>query len=182
VQRDIDALPEADPRIAMQSKLYLGLRSIFERSVGTFRDRLRQDVEAKASEIFKDLTTEPDYSALRINDRYGLTLVDENGREIIERSAGAEQVVALSLIGALNRVATREGPLVMDTPFGRLDTQHRANILRFVPRLGTQALLLVQSGELDRTRDLAAISGKVARQYELVRDGSPTRSRIERVV
>jgi hypothetical protein len=39
-------------------------------------------------------------------------------------SAGSEQIVALSLIGALNRCATREGPVVMDTPFGRLDRRH----------------------------------------------------------
>lgn len=67
----------------------------------------------------------------------------------------------------------------MDTPFGRLDVHHRKNILEFVPSMGSQVILLVQSGEFDRERDLTHLTGKVGREYWLVRDGSPTRSRFE---
>ena len=41
------------------------------------------------------------------------------------RSAGAEQIVALSLIEALNFHGRRKGPMLMDTPAGRLDKSHR---------------------------------------------------------
>ena len=68
----------------------------------------------------------------------------------------------------------------MDTPFGRLDTRHRENVLRFVPTLGTQVILLVQSGELDRERDLQFVEGVIGREYMLFRDG-PTRSHIAAV-
>ena len=69
----------------------------------------------------------------------------------------------------------------MDTPFGRLDVSHRKNILEFVPTMGSQVILLVQSGEVDAERDLVHLQGKIGRQYRLVRDGAPTRSFIERV-
>jgi DNA sulfur modification protein DndD len=153
---------------------------VFDAAIDDFREQLRLEVEERATEIFRQLTTEPQYAGLKINERYGLDIVDDEGRVIADRSAGAEQVVALSLIGALNRSAVREGPIVMDTPFGRLDVDHRANILRFLPSMSSQIVLLVQSGEVDIERDLVHLEGKIARQYRLVREG-PTLSRIERI-
>jgi len=174
-------LPEADRRIATESKIYDTLASVFEDAINDFREQLKLEVEEKGTDIFRQLTTESAYARLRINERYGLEIVDEDERVITERSAGAEQVVALSLIGALNRSAVQEGPVVMDTPFGRLDVGHRANILQFVPSMSSQVILLVQSGEMDIERDLVHLEGKIGRQYRLMRDGGPTRSRIERI-
>ena len=180
LQQQIAEAPGADPRLAVEASLYSGLSYLLLQAVAGFREQLRLQVETEASEIFRAMTTEPDYAGLHINDRYGLTIVDSRGREIRERSAGAEQVVALALIGGLNRSATRQAPVVMDTPFGRLDTRHRENVLRFVPTLGTQVILLVQSGELDRERDLRFVEGVIGREYMLFRDG-PTRSHIAAV-
>ena len=53
----------------------------------------------------------------------------------------------------------------MDTPFGRLDTKHRANILRFVPTLAEQVVLLVHGGEIDRSRDLASVASRIDTEY-----------------
>jgi DNA sulfur modification protein DndD len=178
LRREIARLPEADPWIATEAALYRGLESLFQEAIGRFRDRLRVEVEKEATKIFRDLTTEKEYARLSINEQYGLTILDSAGRIIRDRSAGAEQVVALALIGALNRCALREGPVVMDTPFGRLDVTHRENILRFIPTLGPQVILLVQSGELNPQRDLDKLRDRLSREFRIERDGSPTRSRI----
>ena len=178
LQQQIAESPGADPRLVAESALYGSLLTLFTSSVDVFRQELRRRVQGEATDVFRSITTEPQYSGLRINDTYGLTIVDDQGRDINERSAGAEQVVALSLIGGLNRSATRSAPVVMDTPFGRLDVRHRENILRFVPTLAGQVILLVQSGELDRDRDLRHLAGVVGREYSIARDG-PTRSHIE---
>jgi DNA sulfur modification protein DndD len=181
LRKEIERLPEADPWLATEAALYEALEALFERAIEGFRERLRIEVAKEATNIFRILTTEKEYAELRINERYGLTIVDTSGRSILDRSAGAEQVVALSLIGALNRCALREGPVVMDTPFGRLDLRHREKILRFMPTLGPQVILLVQSGEINRDRDLGYLDGHVGHEYRIERDGAPTRSRIERV-
>ena len=113
---------------------------------------------------------------MRINDNYGLTILDDKGRDVEVRSAGAEQVVALSLIGALNRLAVKRGPVIMDTPFGRLDPKHRAKILQFIPSLADQVVLLVHEGEVDRQRDLDPIASRIARKYDILH---PTSNRSE---
>ncbi len=180
VRQQIRNLPEASPRIATESSVYDALTQAFTETVEEFREELRSVVEEEASDIFSQITTEPGYDGLSINDQYGLEIMDTSGHVIHERSAGAEQVVALALMAALNRAAVREGPIVMDTPFGRLDVSHRKNILEFVPTMGSQVILLVQSGEVDAERDLIHLKGKIGRQYRLTRDGAPTRSLIER--
>lgn len=178
LQRQIRTLPSANKGLAIQAALFESLREVFESAVEEFRQRLREDVQREASDIHKALSAEPGYGGLLINEQFGLSLLNDRGRVIPDRSAGSEQIVALSLIGALNRCATKEGPVVMDTPFGRLDRRHRANILKFAPNFGAQVVLLVQSGELERDRDLNDLRQYIAHEYVIDRDGASDRSRI----
>ena len=176
-QNQLNKLPEADPALAFETSVYRFLADVFESAVEVFRDSLRETVGADASGIFKSLTTEAAYKGLMIDENYGLALLDGQGDAVPGRSAGAEQIVALSLIGGLNRAAVREAPVIMDSNFARLDQGHRANVLRFLPQLGAQVVVLVHSGEIDRNRDLGEVETHVARRYEIVRV-TETRSKI----
>ncbi len=135
-------------------QIYEDLQRLLEKTLVRLRDDLRIVIQEDATKIFKQLTTDKSYSGLKINDYFGLSILDCNGNPVPERSAGAEQIVALSLIGALNKNAVRQGPIIMDTPFGRLDPKHRENILKFVPTLSNQVTLLVHGGEVNKDRDL----------------------------
>lgn len=129
-------------------ELFSDLHRLFDEAVGAYREQLRKRVEADATRHFKALTTEPDYAGLRINDSYGLTIVHRDGSDIPVRSAGAEHVVALCLMGALQNNAPLRGPIVVDSPFGRLDRGHTRNIIRALPTMAKQVVLLVYDEEL----------------------------------
>jgi DNA sulfur modification protein DndD len=148
------------------------LDDVFTQAVDMLADELRTEVEKAASEIFRDLTTDKSYQGLRINENYGLVILRDDGAEVDQRSAGAEQVVAMALLGALNRLATKRGPVIMDTPFGRLDRDHRENILKFLPTMADQVVLLVHDGEIDRSRDLASIESKISAQILIDHESS----------
>lgn len=158
--------------IKQEAALLSSLEEVLKNSLEGFRNSMREKVGEEASEIFTQLTTEPDYSGLTITGKYYLEIIDANKRIISRRSAGAEQIVAMSLIGALVRCAVRQGPVVMDTPFGRLDTGHRRRILEWAPTIGTQVMLFVQSGEFNRERDFQYLSNKVGREYRINRVAS----------
>jgi DNA sulfur modification protein DndD len=158
--------------IKQEAALLSSLEEVLKNSLEGFRNSMREKVGDEASEIFTQLTTEPDYSGLTITGKYYLEIIDANKRIISRRSAGAEQIVAMSLIGALVRCAVRQGPVVMDTPFGRLDTGHRRRILEWAPTIGTQVMLFVQSGEFNRERDFQYLSNKVGREYRINRVAS----------
>lgn len=132
-----------------RKRLFDGLQGLFEDSIAAYRERLRKQVERDASNLFLRLTTEPDYSRLAINENYGLTIIHKSGDPIPVRSAGAEHVVALSLMGALQRNAPLRGPIIMDSPFGRLDSSHTRNVVRSLPIMASQTMLLVFESELD---------------------------------
>ena len=94
------------------------------------------------------------------------------------RSAGAEQIVALSLIDGLARAGRAAGPVVMDTPFGRLDRRHRANILSYLPSTSSQLILLVHEGEVRKEGDLDHIASRIGCVYE-IKEVGPRHSSIE---
>jgi DNA sulfur modification protein DndD len=156
------------------------LEKIYARSIDRLRNDLKLSVERLASAAFKKLTTQGLYSGLRINSNYGLTILDERGQEVTVRSAGAEQIVALSLIDGLAHAGRSAGPVVMDTPFGRLDPKHRSNILNYLPTTTPQLVLFVHEGEVNRTTDLAGLGSKIGAVYE-IQEVSPRHSRMQKV-
>lgn len=161
---------EADPvlrRLDREVEVYKGLVATFQRGKAALSRALSEAVERDAAEIFRTLTTDKSYQGLKINEWYGLRILDSDGAEVPVRSAGAEQVVALSLIGALNRNAVKHGPVIMDTPFGRLDPSHRENILRLLPKLVDQVVLLVHGGEIDVDRDLQHVRDQIDAEFEI---------------
>lgn len=179
VSKMIANLPQARARRSTAKvALCHALEKVFSRSIEKLRDNLRMEVESKAAEAFSKLTTQKKYAGLEINDNYGLTIIDERGEKVGVRSAGAEQIVALSLIDGLARTGRATGPVVMDTPFGRLDTKHRDNILRYLPQTARQLVLLVHDGEIRRETDLAPIAERIGKTYA-IREITPRHSKIE---
>ncbi len=159
-------------------EIYSELEQVFQESVAVLRGRLKETVEKMATETFLRLTTDETYQGLRINENYGLLLIDHKGRIKDLRSSGAEQVVALALIDGLNKTARKTGPIVMDTPFGRLDPRHRMNILDELPRMGDQVILLAHEGELDREAGIRQLGDHLAAVYDIKYESS-TQSSIE---
>ncbi len=157
------------------------LKTIFEEGINELRRKLKDDVQAHATKAFKQITTEKTYSGLQINQSYGLSILDEGGRKINERSAGAEQVVALSLIDGLNKTSGTKAPIVMDTPLGRLDPKHRKNILQYLPDMSEQVVLLVHEGEIHAKWDTEVFASRIGARYEIKRV-SATQSRIDKVM
>jgi DNA sulfur modification protein DndD len=152
-----------------RTSLYADLLALFSASVDRYRDALRDHVQRDATRLFASLTSEPDYVALNISDNYGLTIVHRDGGEIPVRSAGAEHIVALSLMGALQRNAPLRGPIVMDSPFGRLDETHTTKVIQALPSMANQVVLLAYQSELDPEAARKDLGNHLKAEYRIVR-------------
>jgi DNA sulfur modification protein DndD len=152
---------------------------VFRESINRFRDLMRLEVQDEATRIFRRLTSEPDYAGLRINTKYYLQIVDKSDRIIQRRSAGAEQIVAMSLIGALIQCSVKDAPVIMDTPLGRLDSTHRKNIMKWIPEMAGQVMLFVTSTEFSNLNDRPLLGSSIGREYWLKRI-SPSRTEVRR--
>ena len=143
------------------------VQEIFEKAVSKFRDDLKSRVQADAEDIFTKISHMPAYTGLKINDNYGLEIVTNNGQIVPNRSAGYEQVVALSLVGALHKNAPISGPIIMDSTFQRIDPRHRNNTLKSLPILGEQIIVLAYPTEVTQSDAKDLLSGKYLKDIYL---------------
>ncbi|MBG0814641.1 DNA sulfur modification protein DndD [Planomonospora sp. ID82291] len=119
---------------------------------------------------------------LRIDtEKFTLTLIGADEDEInpARLSAGERQLLAVSLLWGLARVAGNRLPSVIDTPLGRLDSRHRQNLVqRYFPYASEQVLLLSTDKEID-DQLLQELIPAIARTYTLVHDDKTFTTKVE---
>lgn len=143
--------------------------SIFDEGIDTYSRRLKENVERDATDLFTRIANDKAYVGLKINDNYGLNIVLQDGTVVPGRSAGYEHVVALSLIGALHKNAPLQGPIIMDSPFGRLDPTHKRNIVSVLPSMANQVMLLVYTDEIDEQLTRESLGNALISEKRLTR-------------
>lgn len=165
----------------LMSEVSGSAKKAIDEAYDDFVQQMRQTVNESANEIFQLLISDSRFQGLRINKNFGLSLLNENGIIVDLRSSGQSQVVAVSLILALHQCAVRSGTLLMDTPFGRLDLEHRSRMLDYFSHYLPQVVLLIQSGELDDD-DLMNWAEFTTRRYLLERGNTTGETLIEEVL
>lgn len=163
-----DDMVRARTRVELCEQIY----SIFDVGISAYRDKLKSRVEKDATDLFVQISNDPDYIKLDINENYGLSIIHSSGDTVPLRSAGFEHVVALSLIGALHKNAPLRGPVIMDSPFGRLDPTHKENITRALPSLSEQTVLLAYTHEIDEQKARETLGASLKKEYRLTRQTS----------
>jgi len=84
---------------------------------------------------------------------FSITLFGRNGQVIpkSQLSAGEKQIYAVAMLWALARTSGRSLPFIIDTPLGRLDAEHRGNIVRnFFPHASHQVIVFSTDTEIDK--------------------------------
>lgn len=148
------------------------IATILTKCKESYRDALKQKVEADASDLFFKMIDPGFYSALRINDNYGLDLIDLKGDIVPARSSGFEQMVAFALIGGIHKNAPIDGPTIIDYPFGRISGNNKLRVAKIFPELGKQVIFLPFFEEINENELRATLGDKLLREYKLNRVGT----------
>lgn len=140
-------------------------------------------IEALVLDSFRQLARKEQLvGSLRIDPvTFSLDLQGGDGRALsAERlSAGERQLLAIAILWGLARAAGRPLPTVIDTPLGRLDSEHRDHLVRrYFPRASHQVLLLSTDEEITG-RYYEALRPSVGREYRLRYDGELARTVVE---
>ncbi|WP_298589924.1 AAA family ATPase [uncultured Kocuria sp.] len=170
---------QADPTIYLRKQTAEGLAALYEKAIVIYRDQLKEQIQERGTELFQSMRSESDYVKLAINESYGLRILDRSGQAVTHRSAGYEHLVALSLLGGLQASAPITGPLVMDSPFGRLDEQHVEGVVANLDKLSSQVFLLVHERELPRDAARDLLRGRLLAEFELSRGSSARETNIQ---
>jgi DNA sulfur modification protein DndD len=162
-----------DPALARRARASALAVSAFGHALEAFSALSREKVQTGATAAFKALVQNEGYDGIDIDEQYVVRPVDRAGNVQTAPSSGGQQLLTLSLIAGLNGAAVHDAPIVMDTPFGRLDVGNRKRILHWVRALvrdqQQQVILMVHSGELTR-EELQKWKIVPGRSYSIVAD------------
>ncbi|HRK07561.1 MAG TPA: DNA sulfur modification protein DndD [Pseudobdellovibrionaceae bacterium] len=93
-------------------------------------------------------------------------------------SAGERQMLAISLLWALSKLSGRALPIVIDTPLGRLDSQHKTSLVKnYFTKASHQMVVLSTDEEIDE-EFYAELKPSLARTYRLEFDEKHERTQI----
>lgn len=127
-----------------------------------------EQLAVSMTDVYKRLAHKKQVHRIDIDETGQTRILSREGEEIpFDKSAGENQVFATALLAGLAHISGIDAPLVVDTPLGRLDSTHRANILKYwVSDKKRQVILLSQDKEIDR-ETYAAMEPHVGKTYLL---------------
>lgn len=135
-------------------------------------------LSTEMTKIYQGLLSEKDkpiFDKVVINEKYEIYVLDKLGNNLVqELSMGQGQIFTLAFITTLAKLASKgrseiNFPLFMDTPFGRISGENRDNLIKQIPELTNQWILLLTDTELTKVEQEAfAHHQKIGKVYELV--------------
>lgn len=132
----------------------------------------------------------------KLYDQYGVTSVaklqqalasDIQEKEMVlfkkidigRLSKGERQIFILSLYWALIKLSGQEIPFIIDTPYARIDADHRKEISeKFFPNISNQVIILSTDEEVNEEY-YEIMKPYIAKEYLLVNDESQNKTTIE---
>jgi DNA sulfur modification protein DndD len=140
------------------------------------RDHFREcfAVLSRKEDMLRDVRIDP--------ETFYVTFCDSSLRPIekSELSAGEKQIYAIAMLWALAITSARPMPFLIDTPLGRLDSEHRASLIeRYFPSVSHQVIILSTDTEIDR-ENFSLLKPYLARAYHLQFNSSEGATRVER--
>lgn len=141
-------------------------------------------IEAAILERFNDLigkeglitgvVIDPDTLEIRVTTGEG------EPKPVGRLSAGERQLLATAILWGLSSVAGRSIPLVIDTPLGRLDGEHRSNLIeRYFPHAAPQVVILSTDTEIIGER-YEGLKPAIGLEYTIVFDPETATSGFQR--
>ena len=140
------------------------------------------ELEEEATACFNRLSRKKDnLRRMQINPAtFEVSLLDGKGRELKKArlSAGEKQIYAVSMLWALARTSGRPLPMIVDTPLARLDSDHRALLIReYFPKASHQVIILSTDTEIDE-QYFSQLQPHIAYAYHLDYDQVENNSKV----
>lgn len=163
-------------QLVRKQEVVEGAKVELSRIIADFEETMVVELEEVATDNLGFLLDESGLSNIKkvkIKNDYSLEVINSFGQEFLANiSQGQRQILSLSFITALAQLAGGESmlemPLFMDTPFGRLSSEHHDNLISFLPNVCSQWILLVTDREFsDEHESLLNEIGHLGPMYQL---------------
>ena len=102
-------------------------------------------------------------------ESFSISLIDKDGKVLPkdQLSEGEKQIFAISVLWGLSQASARPLPAIIDTPMGRLDVEHRNQLVqRYFPHASHQVIILSTDTEIE-VDYFEQLKPSIARAYHL---------------
>lgn len=156
-------------KIQNQVALARRIRSAVQDYEKKLQNRKLSELENFTTQMYKRLARKHDFvGEVKIDLRtFDVAIHDVEGRIKEKRSlsAGEKQIYAIALLWGLAKSSDVELPIIIDTPFARLDSEHRTNIANhYFPFASEQVVILSTDEEIDH-RYVELLNKYIGRSY-----------------
>ena len=157
-----------------RAQLVTDVQSVLDAYSGQLTHAKVEELKTTVVDCFNQLCRKHDLvKRIEVNPRtFAVTLYDRQDRLIpkTELSAGEKQIYAISMLWGLAKTSGRPLPMIIDTPLGRLDSDHRRHLIEgYFPYASHQVVVLSTDTELDK-QNFEMLSPHVSHAYHLVYD------------
>ncbi len=126
----------------------------------------------RKKDLISDLTIDPKTFILHLRHSTGSSM------SAAELSAGERQILAFATLSGLAKTAAKRIPTLIDSPLGRLDSQHRAKIAQnYFPQASHQTIIFSTDEEID-FRMWKLLKPYIAHNYLITFEGGSYGSQI----
>jgi len=157
VERNLKSANEAVVDFELQnhknSLAAKGIKALIDFETALLEQKIIE-VRKNFVEIFNSLLRKKNFiTELHIDVKnFSTRLIKKNGQSIEKSalSAGEKQIYAIAMLWALAKTSGRHLPMIVDTPLGRLDREHRDNLMKlYFPHVSHQVIILSTDTEID---------------------------------
>ncbi len=179
-QTQIDAVTKASAesrRFLLRRDLSKSLHDRASASLAIELEEARDIINKLISKIIA--TTSRKSFEVNIGSDFSVSLTNVHGTEMA-KSEGENQLLGLAFTAALCKFASlrknakspmllpgTEAPLVLDAPFGKLDSVYKVATAEFIPRMASQVILMV-SKEQGSENVINVFKDKIGEEYCLI--------------
>lgn len=166
----LTAQEDTDSKVDLAEKTRKVLETFAERSADAKAAQLAREVSrcygllCRKGDVIQSVDIDP--------NGFKVTVRNRENREIpkSELSAGEKQMYAIAMLWALARISGRPLPVIIDTPLGRLDSDHRSLLIaNYFPNASHQVIILSTDTEVDEEY-FRLLSPHISHAYHLSYD------------
>ena len=149
--------------VEVRNTLQLYRKALIGKHIGRLESLIKESFTSlmRKNDLVHNISINP--------EDFSLSIISQDDEIIPAKrlSAGERQLLAISILWGLAKASGRPLPAIIDTPLGRLDSEHRGHLIdNYFPNASHQVILLSTDTEIDNEyRD--AMSKRIGKEYHI---------------
>ncbi len=172
IRKKISLLGGLPENLERRSVVLQQIRGLVASLKESFSDKVREEVQMRASENYVEMMQNDDLIGLEIDENFKVTAKHKSLGRKLANSKGQSLIAVYAFVGALIDVSGNDGAWLIDTVGSRLDKDKMASVWQWLASRNRQVIAMPHSNELDKDDASKLLGSSISLRYEIVSSNS----------